>query len=581
MSGLLTVSLPSRQPAVAISAARGQARRGSDGPSAAAIGFDTVLAGHAAPLKPSQAKTPAAPAAQTPGADRQGARHAADQVATAGPALKRTRTDAARRGDAAPNSATDVPPASSPVAAEPAPQMMAQVAPAGSPAAVDAAGTISGEANPASGVGVPTVAGTGAAPAPSTAVPPATLSTQPGAAAQAPDPGATGTHPEVGTGHPGAVPGQSGPGATSAGAPLPAQAVVVASAATPAQPNQGTEGAGDGEAPTAATLGVVPATSIPLRPAPSAPGAPALAVGNQDAEANPAVVAGDVATGDAASAPGQTGPGGTRVGPVALGQPVVAPAASTPIPPAAASTIPGATAPVPGTGAPDTIPAGSGDPGAIPGQTSPETTSPAAHLPGQPVVVAPAATSTQPHQGTDAAGAGGAPTPPVLGVVPVLTSAVPPPLAWTAPTAPATGQQTPISLPAAAHQQVFTAVSPLLRGADGSYGLHLQLHPKDLGAVQVTVDVRHGEISIQMHATDPAARDALRSGLSDLRQQLEDQGLRAGSMEVGSGGANARQPETSWSTSHGNEEPRRPVVPTERLGATAAAASSTTLDLRM
>ena len=81
----------------------------------------------------------------------------------------------------------------------------------------------------------------------------------------------------------------------------------------------------------------------------------------------------------------------------------------------------------------------------------------------------------------------------------------------------------------------------VLRGDDGSYAVQLQLHPHDLGAVQVTVDVRHGEISVQLHSPDAAAQDALRDGLSDLRRQLEEQGLRTGSMEVGSGGADPRQ----------------------------------------
>jgi flagellar hook-length control protein FliK len=139
------------------------------------------------------------------------------------------------------------------------------------------------------------------------------------------------------------------------------------------------------------------------------------------------------------------------------------------------------------------------------------------------------------------------------------------------------------SLPAPVHQQVFTAVSPLLLGADGSYGVRLQLHPQDLGAVQVIVDVRHGEISIQMQASDAAARDALRGGLSDLRQQLEGQGLRAGSMEVGSGAANPRQPETPWSRPPGGAADRSESGhhSADRTVTAAAAASSTSLDLRM
>jgi hypothetical protein len=145
---------------------------------------------------------------------------------------------------------------------------------------------------------------------------------------------------------------------------------------------------------------------------------------------------------------------------------------------------------------------------------------------------------------------------------------------------PATGQAAP-PLSAAVHHQVFTAVSPLLRGRDGSYSVELALHPSDLGAVRVIVDVRHGEISIQMHAADPAARDALRGGLSELRQQLVDQGLRTGSMDVGSGGANGQQPQTPGPRTHTTQTAMGGPGSSDQLVATAGAAPSTTLDLRM
>jgi hypothetical protein len=71
--------------------------------------------------------------------------------------------------------------------------------------------------------------------------------------------------------------------------------------------------------------------------------------------------------------------------------------------------------------------------------------------------------------------------------------------------------------------------------------------------------------------------------LSDLRQQLEGQGLRAGSMEVGSGGANPRQPETPLSRRPGGaaDRPDRGHHPADRTVTAPAAASSTSLDLRM
>ena len=185
---------------------------------------------------------------------------------------------------------------------------------------------------------------------------------------------------------------------------------------------------------------------------------------------------------------------------------------------------------------------------------------------GQPVDALKVATWTQPHQGTDGTRPDGPPTT-GAGVVPLLYTPVPPTTAPTASSQPATGPQGPSWLPEAVHQQVYTAVAPLLRGADGSYGIQLNLHPRDLGAVQVSVDVRHGQIAIQMHAADPAAREALRDGLSDLRQQLEDQGLRTGSMEVGSGGANGRQPEMAQSRSRGLGRPTHHSDPAEHLGA--------------
>jgi flagellar hook-length control protein FliK len=131
----------------------------------------------------------------------------------------------------------------------------------------------------------------------------------------------------------------------------------------------------------------------------------------------------------------------------------------------------------------------------------------------------------------------------------------------------------------------LAAVSPLLRGADGGYTVQLQLHPIDLGLVQVSVEVRHGHISIQMHAANEGAREALRGGLSDLRQQLEEQGLRAGSMEVGSGSTNAQQREMPQPRSQRVDVPDRSPNPADQLIAESTGkyttASNSVLDLRM
>ena len=324
---------------------------------------------------------------------------------------------------------------------------------------------------------------------------------------------------------------------------------------------------------------------------------------------------------EAGTMTGNTVPEASKVGLLAQGQPVVvesisaqpqedasargavgAPTTTDPQITTGDSSAVGGVLPAPATSAgPKTPPTASGRPVVAPGAGGSETkvSVTAAHgdaTPGQAgreanriasvssahaVVVAPAADPALQGIAEATAVVNGAPAAPVTGVVPVISSPVPPPTAWAASASPTTGQPTPFLLPEAPHVQVFTAVSPLLRGADGSYGIHLQLHPRDLGAVQVTVDMHHGEISIQINAPDAATRDALRGGLSDLRQQLENQGLRSGSMEVGSGGANAQQPQTPWSGPPDIETPSLPTIPSDPLVATAGTASSTNLDLRM
>lgn len=299
-----------------------------------------------------------------------------------------------------------------------------------------------------------------------------------------------------------------------------------------------------------------------------------------DGQAAPTADPADATTGDPVTQGSVTGAPATA----GLG---AVPVPSTPVPSTTSPTASGTADTVgavatggggksPNAGTADTGPREAPNDGVVVlGGVGPDAPTAGTPSPGQPVDAAGAAKWSQPNDG--AAGPAG----PLVAGLGVLSAPVQSAAAPAAPGPVTTGQPAASWIPAAAHQQVFTAVSPLLRGEDGSYGIQLNLHPKDLGSVQVTVDVRHGEIAIQMHAADPAAREALRSGLSDLRQQLEDQGLRAGSMEVGSGGADARQPDASWSRSPGIQPPGHGLNPSDQLVATAVAASTTALDLRM
>lgn len=552
MSNALTVRVTVPQPATPPGGTRGFAARGHDGAPSGATGFDAVLADHAAPGTP-QVKARPGPADQRPNAGELGEARTSGQVAEPGLATKVNLTVRKRKHEDHGQTAAR--------------------APATVSSATDPACPIALDAAAASVFGALTAPGGGVVPVVAPLVP----STPP------PTPSGTATLQQV------VAPG-AGSGATSA---LVAASVggVVAGRIGP-------------EAPASPVLGVVSPRSTaassatarydseaqPVTPAspaaPVLPPAAALAVVSRGSVHTSAAVsagAGDVTPGSVGQeVPTAVGPNGVPVlsapvrsatRPITSALPLVAPV----VVPAAPAVVPS-----PGRGHSSAVlTAVSG--AQVPAHTGPEATTPNISWPAQLADAVTTATGTQ-TQATDAApvaGAAGQHAAASLSVVPVLATSVTPTTLPTVSSAPATGQPAGSLFPEPVHQQVYTAVSPLLRGADGSYGIQLNLHPDDLGAVRVNVDVRHGEISIQMHATDPAARDALRNGLSDLRQQLEDQGLRAGSMNVGSGGANERHPETSWSRSQGIESPRHERNPSEQLGATAAAASSTALDLRM
>lgn len=131
-----------------------------------------------------------------------------------------------------------------------------------------------------------------------------------------------------------------------------------------------------------------------------------------------------------------------------------------------------------------------------------------------------------PVPGADGAGAS---------VAPLLAAPLPVLLEAAAPAPPVAA-----AIPAA-HLQILTAVSPLLQAPDGSYSLELLLRPHELGLVQVTVEMRGGELTIHLHAADAGAGDVLRDSLPDLRQQLEAQGMRTGGLDVGTGSSPDRR----------------------------------------
>jgi flagellar hook-length control protein FliK len=73
--------------------------------------------------------------------------------------------------------------------------------------------------------------------------------------------------------------------------------------------------------------------------------------------------------------------------------------------------------------------------------------------------------------------------------------------------------------------QVAVRITPLRLEADGIHRLTINLHPADLGPVQVVAEIRNGEINVQLTGSTDAGTAALRDSLDDLRQQLQDAGF--------------------------------------------------------
>lgn len=544
MSNVLTVRVPSPQPATPTESVRGFARGGNDGPAAGSTGFDGVLADYAEPATSPRAKAGPGPADRRPNADEFGATRTADQTAKPGPAMKPTLPVRKREDED-----------HGPVAAR---------APATVPSATD----------PASPIAVDTTAALLSA-----VVPTPTLPTGSSGPSVAPSAGSTGAGAPVRVGG-GIAPGQFGPDQpTASGLGVVAVPSTSPQTSIPSTTPQPTD-----LSPVVAPASTRPVVGVvPVPPSDISATVSGATVSGATVAPTALLFGAGVGHTSAAVAPADPGavlPAVPTIGVVTvLSKPV--PPTSPPIASEAPALVAGpASAVSAGTGGGYTNAAAVTGDGVVAGGQTGTATTPGTSSPGQPADADSAAGWAQP-QGTEVASPARPQNVPTLGVVPVLSTPVPPATTLTPSVASATAQPDRSGFPDPVHQQVYTAVSPLLRGVDGSYGIQLNLRPHELGPVQVNVDVRHGEISIQINATDPAARDALRNGLSDLRQQLEDQGLRAGSMNVASGGANARQPETSWSRSPVIEPPQHGGNPSDQLVATAAAASSSALDLRM
>ena len=66
----------------------------------------------------------------------------------------------------------------------------------------------------------------------------------------------------------------------------------------------------------------------------------------------------------------------------------------------------------------------------------------------------------------------------------------------------------------------------------GNYNLRFNVHPRELGAVDVAMEVRDGRLDAQISSTNPVTRDLLSESLPRLRDALQAGGLQLSNLEV-------------------------------------------------
>lgn len=98
----------------------------------------------------------------------------------------------------------------------------------------------------------------------------------------------------------------------------------------------------------------------------------------------------------------------------------------------------------------------------------------------------------------------------------------------------AAGNTTRMATPSPYSAQVLNQVEKGLLSAlsNGTTRLELQLHPAELGAVNVLLTTKNGEVSALLRPERPETASLLMQQLGDLRAELEQQGVRVDKVDV-------------------------------------------------
>jgi len=174
---------------------------------------------------------------------------------------------------------------------------------------------------------------------------------------------------------------------------------------------------------------------------------------------------------------------------------------------------------------------------------------------------APKADNTTPDAlvGTAAAGAERA-------AVPTAATTATPAAAATAPPPPA--------------EQIVAALRPLPRDGQGSYQVHIEMRPPELGRVELRVEMRDGVLHASIHTEHAHTADLVRASLDELRSRLEADGLRSGQLTVDAHGAETSERDGDNAASEPVDDPG--ATPAETVNPlTAPTTSDSLLDVRL
>jgi flagellar hook-length control protein FliK len=114
-------------------------------------------------------------------------------------------------------------------------------------------------------------------------------------------------------------------------------------------------------------------------------------------------------------------------------------------------------------------------------------------------------------------------------------------------------------------------IAPLRLDADGVHRLTVNLHPADLGPVQVVAEIRNGTINVQLSGSTEAGTDALRNAMDELRQELEQSGFGNTTLDLRQGSQQEQpreQVRPGWDNGRGRPapEPAPATVPSTPAG---------------